>query len=144
MHGLGHQLLAAARLTLDQQCGIGRGDALQALDDFAHLAAVADHPFEAEFLVQPPVQLQVGPPQPRPVDGPLRDRAKLVDVQRLGQIVEGPFLHGLDRGRDRPEAGQQDHFGIGLGAFGPFEDLQAVDIVHLQVGEDHVEVAALR
>ena len=137
--GLGDELLAGAGLALDEQRGVGGGDAFQPLDDVAHLAAVADHAFEAEFLVQPPVQFQVGPPQPRTVDGPLRGRAKLVNVQRLGQVVEGPFLHGLDGRRDRTEAGQQDDLGIGLGTLGPFEDLQAVDVVHLQIGENGVE-----
>ena len=140
MDGLGDELLARAGLALDEQRGVGGGDAFQPLDDVAHLAAVADHAFKAELLVQPPVEFEIGPPQPRTVHGPLRDRTQPVHVQRFGQVVEGPFLHGLDGRRNRTETGQQDDLGIGLGVFCPFQDLQAVDVVHLQVGKDGVEI----
>ena len=58
--GLGDQLLAGARLALDQHAGVGRGDAFQPLDHVVHLRAVADDALEAELFVQPPLQFQVG------------------------------------------------------------------------------------
>ena len=78
MDGLGHQLLAGAGLALDQHAGVGRGDPLQPVDDVVHLRAVADDALEAEFLVEPAVQLGVcaaaaagwpRPFRPRPATG---------------------------------------------------------------------------
>ena len=60
---LGHQLLARAGLALDQHGGVGRRDPLQPVDHLVHLRAVADDALEAELLVEPAVQLRVGPPQ---------------------------------------------------------------------------------
>ena len=140
---LGDQFLAGAGLALDEHAGVGRGDAFEPLDDVAHLRAVADDALEAELLVQPPLQLDVGPPQPRALDRLLRARAKLVDVQRLQQVVEGPLAHRLDGRRHRAVAGQQDDLGVGLVGLRPGEDAQAVDVVHHQVGDDDVEVLLL-
>ena len=136
---LGDQLLARARLALDQHAGVGRRDPLEPLDHVAHLRAVADDALEAELLVEPALQLDVGPPQPGALGGLLGDRAKLLDVQRLEQVVERPLLHRLDRRGDRPVAGHEDHLAVGLGLLGPGEDPEAVDVVHHQVGNNHVE-----
>ena len=39
----------------------------------------------------------------------------------------------------RAVAGDQDHLGVGLVVLGPAQDLQPVDVVHHQVGDDDVE-----
>ncbi len=93
--GLGHQLLAGAGLALDQHAGVGRGDPLQQRDDIVHLGARADHPFEAELLVQPAVQFGIGAAQTLAVGRGLFDHGpQLLEVERLEQVVEGPLLHG--------------------------------------------------
>ena len=61
MDRLGDEFLARARLALDQHAGVGGRDPLEPLDHVAHLRAVADDAFEAELLVEPAIQLQVGP-----------------------------------------------------------------------------------
>ena len=68
---------------------VGR-DPLEPLDHVAHQRAVADDALEAEPLVEPALQLEVGPLQPRALDRLLGAGAKLGDVQRLEQIVERP------------------------------------------------------
>ena len=66
-------------------------------------------------------------------------RPKLGDVQRLDQIVEGPVPHGLDGRGHRAVAGHEDHLGVGLVGLRPGENAQAVDVVHHQIGDHHVE-----
>ena len=73
---LGDQFLAGAGLALDQHAGVGRGDALEPLDHVAHLRAVADDALEAEPLVEPAIQLDVRPPQPRAFEPPSRRIAR--------------------------------------------------------------------
>ncbi len=136
---LGDQVLAGSGLALDQHAGVGRGDPLQPLDDLAHLRAVADDALESEPLVQPPLQLDVGSAQPGTLRRLLRDRPKLIDIQGLQQVVERPLLHGLDCRGNRPVTGHQDHFRVGQLAFCAGENPQAVDVAHLQVGDDDVE-----
>ena len=137
--GLGDQLLARARLPLDQHAGVGRRDAFQALDHVAHLRAVADDALEAKLLVQPPLQFQVGLLQARALGGLFHARPKLGHVERLQQVVESPAPHRLDGRGDGAVAGHQDHFGVGLLGLGAGQNAQPVDVVHHQVGDDHVE-----
>ena len=61
MDGLGDELLAGARRALNEHRGVGGGDAFEAVDDVVHLAAVADHAFEAELFVEPAIELGVLP-----------------------------------------------------------------------------------
>jgi hypothetical protein len=69
--GLRDQLLARAGCPLDQDAGVGGGDAFQPVDDFVHLAAVADDPFKAKLFVQPAIQLGILPAQAEAGAGPL-------------------------------------------------------------------------
>ena len=133
------EFLARAGLALDEHAGVRGGDAFEFFDDVAHLRAVADDALEAVFLVEPAVQLEVGPPQPGAFGRPFGARPKLGDVDRLEQIVERPALHCRDRGGDRAVAGHADDFGVGLLRFGEIEDAEPVDVVHYQVGNDDVE-----
>ena len=70
----------------------------------------------------------------------LGDGPQLVDVERLEQVVERPLLHGRDGRGDRAVAGDQDHLGVGQVVLGRAQNLQAVDVVHHQVGDDDVEL----
>ncbi len=139
MDRLRDQFLAGAGLALDQHAGVGRGDPLQAVDHLVHLRAGADHPLEAEFFVQPAVQFGVRPPQPQAGRGFFGDGPQLAQIERLEQIVERPLLHGRHGRGDRAVAGDQDHLGVGQGLLGAGQDLQPVDVVHHQVGDDDVE-----
>ena len=51
MDRLGHQLLAAARLALDQHRGVRGRDPLQPGDNVVHLGTIPDDTFETESLV---------------------------------------------------------------------------------------------
>ena len=53
MNRLGHQLFPGTRVALNEDRGIGGGDPPQPIDHVVHLRAVADHPFESKFLIEP-------------------------------------------------------------------------------------------
>ena len=67
---------------------------------------------------------------------------ELVDVERLGEVRVRAVLHGRHDGIDAAVTGDDDDFRFGELGFGLVEDGQAVDVVHLQVGDDDVEVFA--
>ncbi len=137
---LGDQLLARAVFAEDQHGGVGRGGRAEALQDLLHAAAVAHDAFEAELLVELALQLAVGPVDPDALRGLLDDGAQLGHVDRLGQVVGGALLDGLDGRLDVAVPGDDDDLGLGRLGTGLAQDRQAVEVGHLEVGEDDVEV----
>jgi hypothetical protein len=65
--------------------------------------------------------------------------ANFLRLEGLGQVIEGALFHRLDGGRQRGLAGDQDDFGVGAAFAAALEDLQAVDLVHTQFAEHHIE-----
>ena len=93
----------------------------------------------AELLVQHPVLAH----QVRPLHRPAQHEQQLVLLQGLGQVVEGALAHRVDGAVDGPVGGHQDDEGRGLQLEDLAQQLDAVEVGHLQVGEDDVEGAAL-
>jgi hypothetical protein len=60
-------------------------------------------------------------------------------LKGLGDVREGAALHRLDGRLERHEAGDHDHLGVRVQRAAALEDLHAVDLLHLQVGQDDVE-----
>ena len=112
------------------------------LDDPVHLGAGADDPLEAEFLVEPAVELGVAADQADAGRRFLDRRAQLADIERFGEVGVGAVLHGRDGRIDRAVPRDDDDFRVGQLLLGLGEDLQAVDFVHFHVGDDDVEVLA--
>src|SRR5581483_1592523 len=63
---------------------------------------------------------------------------QLLDAGRLGQVVVGPELHGLDRGGDLLEAGHHDHLRALRELLQLAQDLDALHVWHLHVQQQHV------
>ena len=77
------------------------GDLAEPLDDRVHERRVADHPLEAEPLVELLLQLEVRPGQPLRLRDLVGHGAQLDDVERLGQVGGRPGLHGQHGGLGR-------------------------------------------
>ena len=90
--GARDQLLAGARLAGDQHGGHGLGDALHDGEDLLHPRALADDVGEGEALLQRAAQMDVLVFELLPLDGIADDDLDLVDVERLGDVVEGAAL----------------------------------------------------
>ncbi len=139
MNGLRDQFLAGAGRSGDQHAGVGRGDAFESLNYPVHLRARPDHALKAELLIQPAVQFHVGPPQPRCFGRFLGHHPKLGQIERFLQIIERPLLHGRDGRGDGAVAGDQNYLGFGERLPRELQNLQTIQIVHLQVGNHHIE-----
>ena len=93
VQGLGHQLLAGARLAGDEHRSLGVGDPADELVHRLHGGAAADDTLAA---VGKDGGAQVAGHAPL-VQGPPQRGANGFGFQRLHQVVEGAGLHGPDR-----------------------------------------------
>ena len=109
---LGDEFLAGTGLPLDQHRGIRRRDPLEPLDEPLHLRARSDHAFEAELLVEPPVQFQILAPQPYALRRLLDRGPEVRHVEGLLEVGECPLLHRGDGRRNRAVPRHHDHFGL--------------------------------
>ena len=83
------------------------------LIDLAHLRAVADERAERAVLAQlAPQRLHLAQ-RLEPLDDLVEQDLQPLDVDRLGEVVVGAFLHRLDRGFDRALRGQQQRRHVG-------------------------------
>ena len=83
------------------------------LVDLPHLRAVADHRPERAVLAQLPAQRLHLAQRLLPLDDLVEQDLQPLDVDRLGQVVVGAFLHRLDGGLDGALRGQQQRRDVG-------------------------------
>jgi hypothetical protein len=138
------QLLARAALAEEQHGRVGRGDGLDDREDLAHGARLADDALEAAGGLEGLLERAVAGQEPAPLDGAGGDqRHALRARERPGQVVVGAEAHGLHGGRDAAVGGHHDHRQVGPGPAHALEQLQAVHLGHVQVGEDAVDAGGV-
>ncbi len=139
VHGLGDDLLARAGLALDQERGVGGGDALDEVQHRVHGGRLRDEPGEPIALAELGAQVLVLPAQ-----GPAGQRLvdtviELVWLLAFLEVVQRPEADGLLGGFPLGVGGEQDHFGRrGMGLGRP-QHVQAVAVRHAEIGDDEVE-----
>ena len=136
MDGLGDELLAGPRLAGDQHRRAGRRRLLDDMVDLPHLAAVADHRPERAVLAQLTAQRLDLAQRLLPLDNLVEQDLQPLDVDRLGQVVVGALLHGLDRRLDGALRGQQQRRDVGALRLKRPQQTQPVHARHDQVGDD--------
>ena len=107
MDGPGDQFLAGAALAGDEDAGVARRHQGDALEDRLHGRAAADDLLGAG---RPAQSARRAAAEARPgAEGPRHRFEGLVEVERLGQVIERPALDGPDRGVEVAEGGHDDH-----------------------------------
>ncbi len=137
--GPGHQLLARAGLPEDEDARAYRrhlGDMLPQGHDGGRLA----HDLGDVGVRGAAAQVFELPGHGVFFQGLADQRPQLVEFVRLGQVMVGALVHGLDRGLDCCEASEHDDFGLWLKTLDRAENAHAVHVAHAQVGEHDVEV----
>ena len=84
------------------------GDALHDREDLLHPRAAADDVGEGEALLERGAEVKVLVLELFPLDGVADDDLQLVDVERLGDVVERAGLQRLDRRFRRGVRGDHD------------------------------------
>jgi len=77
-------------------------------------------------------------PQPDGVDRAFEHRPQPIRADRLFQEIESALLHRLDGLRYGRVARDHDHLALGQQLARAGQNLHAVDLVHDQIGDDHV------
>jgi hypothetical protein len=143
VNGSGHEILARARLTVDQHADFGTGYLLDPLDQLGHGLAGADDALETEALVELLQQVAVHPRGEGLSGRPGHQLAEAIQVQGLGHAVVGLVFavgaENLANGRLQVGGGREDDLRVRGDAFGFPEQVQAAHApLQLIVGDDHV------
>ena len=72
---------------------------------------------------------------------PFDEREDLVGVERLGDVIGGAQLDGLNGGLERLDGGDDHHLGLLVQLLDAAQDLQTVHPRHADVQEDQIDVA---
>ncbi len=135
MNRPGHQLLAGAGFPFDQHRGGGGGHVLNELEDFLHGRVFAQNILEGKLLAELLAQVRHLILQGALAQSPLDDQPQVVDVDGFGQEIISSQPHGLDCLVNAAKTGHDNH---GYGQLPPpdlLDQLHAVELRHLQVGE---------
>ena len=132
----GHELLARAALARDEH---RRGRVGHALEDRVELRDALRRADDAEARARRGGR-RIGAAELAGLERLRDDLAHLVLVEWLGDEVERAALEGLDGGVDRPVRGDEDDGQLRLDLERPLEERHAVDLRHLEVGDDEIDV----
>ena len=104
----GDEFLAGAALAGDEHARVGRGDQRDPLEDGLHRRAAADDRVRVTASIVLSSARALAPGSPGRVRRPLRGVERLVEVERLGEVVERAALDGLDGGVQVAVRGDDD------------------------------------
>ena len=121
------ELVGATERTMVEDRRHGGGDA----HDAVQAVRVSELGLEEEVLLLELLALE----------GVAHDDLQLVHVEGLDQVVVGPELQGGHRGLRGAEGGHDDDDRLGGGRLDVAQDLDAVAVGQLDVGDDHVHRA---
>ena len=136
------ELLAGAALAAHQHGDVGVGDLVDGLEDALHRGASPDD-LAGERALHLLEQAAVIALEPRVLHHAAHQHAQLVVVEGLRQIVGGAVLHRLHGDLLGAVGGDHDDGRIRIDAPRVLEHLHAVDVLHREVGDHHVEASRL-
>jgi hypothetical protein len=113
MNGLGDQLLPGAALARDHDRGVAFGDLADGVEHLEEVGALADDAFEATLGLELALQIEVFVAQPLALERVRDDQLDLVQLERLGDVVVGAELHGLDGRLGGREGGDDEDGRVG-------------------------------
>ncbi|MND56661.1 hypothetical protein D3C80_477720 [compost metagenome] len=138
VQGVGHQLLAGTRFAVDQHRDVGVAEAADGAEHLLHGRRFADDLRGARLRrrrFQALLFLGV-------LEGALDQRHGFVDVEGLGQVLEGAALVGGHRAVQVGMGGHDDHWQARVQLADPCQQVQAAGTGHADVGDDHVRLLA--
>ena len=138
--GAGDQLLTGAAPAGDEDGGVGGRDLLEHVEDLLHLLRGADDALKAVALVNLKIELDVVADEGLLLRGLLELGAEDVEIDRLVEIVVRALVECLEGGLVRRIAGHHDDLGVRIPAPGMADDVDAAEVAHDEVGDDHVVV----
>ena len=136
MDHLRDELLAGARFAGNQHRRARGRRLLDDRIDLPHLGAVADERSERAVLAQLPAQRLHFAHRLEPLDDLVEEDLETLDVDRLGEIVVGAFLHRLDGGLHCALRGEQQRGDVGALGLQRAQQREPVHSRHHDVADD--------
>ncbi len=141
VEGAGDEFLAGAGVAEDEDVDVGGGDLGDELEDFLDGGGLSDDAVDAEALVEGVGEFGVFAGEEDFFGGAADLGADDFEVEGFLNEVVGAVAHGLDGGVYVAVGGDDDDFGLRLGAADKLEEVEAVvGGIHFEVGDDEVEV----
>jgi hypothetical protein len=135
------QLLADAALAPDEHRGVRGGHARHQRQDLLHPAALADDPLQAVPLDELSLKLADLAFQVRLLGHSIDTNKEFLQVERLGKVIGGSVLHGLDRGLDGAVGRHQDERDFGVHRLDPLEEVGAGHAGHPAIAQNQVHLS---
>ena len=136
-------LLAGPALAADQDVRLAVGHLPDQLEDALHRRAVADDGAIALAVPQLAAQAPVLAREQLLLERLLDDDADLVDLEGLGDVVVGAFLHRADRRLGAREGGDHDDDRLGRDLVRRAQQIEPRAARHLDVRDHDVELVFL-
>ena len=137
---VGDELLAGAVFALNEDVRVAAGHALDQLEHFVHLLALADDVAEAELPLELLLEQLVLADQVAPLDRALEHRQQRVGFDRLLDEAVRARLHRLDRLGHAAVASDDDDFGRRMDLLELAQQLEPVGVRQHHVGHDDVRL----
>jgi hypothetical protein len=138
-----HELLPRAALSGDQHGERVPRDRADELIELLHQRVLSHELVEVALALELRSEVDDLAIEGAPLEGAPDQGQDLVLVERLGQVVERPELHGGHRRADGLNGGHQDHFHVLVDRLDPLQDLDAVHAGEADIQEDQVHRRAL-
>ncbi|MCY1356779.1 hypothetical protein D9M69_432400 [compost metagenome] len=138
MQRVGHQFFTGTRFTIDQHGDVGVAQASDGAKHFLHRRRFADDfrgAGQGRGNFQALLFLSV-------LVGALDQGNRFINVERLGQVLEGAALIGRDSAVQIGVRGHDDHWQPRVLFANPRQKLQTAGAGHADVGDDHVRLLA--
>ncbi|MNF85416.1 hypothetical protein D3C84_678090 [compost metagenome] len=136
VQGVGDQLLAGAGFAVDQHGDIGVGEPADGAKHLLHGRRLADD-FRGARLLDGRLQALL---LLRVLIGALDQGDRFIDVERLGQVLEGAALIGRHCAVQVGMGGHDDHRQARVQLADPRQQFQAAGAGHADVRDDHVRL----
>ena len=133
------QLLACAALAEDEHCRRELGDLVHHLDDLAHLLARSEVELAVALLGHLRAERHHLAIEILPLARIAHERAQLVVVEILRDVVIGAVLHGLHGGLDLVDGRDHDALDEAVVLLDDAQDVEAADAWQADVEEHHVD-----
>ena len=140
----GNQLFAGAALPHNQDSSLELRHLLDERVDSPHLLTTAHDLAEHLLLLQLLLEGIDSPAQGLPLLQLTDGKQDFVRLERLGNVVVGPLLHGLHRGVHGPVGRHDDNGAVDPPRIQLVQKVQAAHLRHQDVGEHQIELVLLQ
>ena len=139
-----HQLFSRPAFAHDQHGAVGIGHFVNQIVNVLHLSAGADDVLKAIPVLEFLAEINIFPQSRLVIERPLHRHLQLIDLERLGHVIVGTHLHGLDRRLHRRVGRDQNDRCLAMMFAHVPEHIEPRHRFHLDVGDNYLRLNAVQ